>query len=175
MAADPERPIPLSQWETAFAFSERERLYDKISDARFLAILRDENTTAYTVNMDTNSFGEYLFVTLGRPTADSPAVLVTFFGLGYHEQRERWITQEWSWYTPTPMKGKNDQPMPKDEAERIIQERRDEITPYITDTQPSKRAQLFALLADLTDEDGAYSEMEDLEGLMGGLFGEDDE
>lgn len=173
MASDPERPICLSQCETAFGFTEKERLYDRIRDARFLALLHDEQTTVHQVAVDTNSFGEYLFVTLGRPGADTQRLLVTFFGLGYHEQRERWITEDWGWYTTTPMQGKNDEAIPKAEAEHLVQERRAQIAPYISDIQPSKRAQLFALFADLTDEDGAYSEIEDLEGLTGGFF--DDE
>lgn len=175
MASDPERPIRLSQWELAFGFNEKERLYDRMRDERFLSLLRDEQTTVHQVTLDTNNFGEYFFVTLGRLSADTQQVMVTFFGLGFHEQRERWITEEWGWYTTAPMKARNDKEIPKAEAERLIQERRDQIAPYITDVQPSKRAQLFALLADLTDEDGAYSEMEDLEGLMGGLLYEDDE
>lgn len=174
MPSDAERPSRLSQWERAFDFSEKERLYDRIRDERFLALLRDEQTTVHQVTLDTNSFGEYLFVTLGRPSADTQQVMVTFFGLGYHEQRERWITDNWGWYTTTPIKGKNDAAIPKAEAERLIQERRDQIAPYLSDVQPSKRAQLFALLADLTDEDGAYSELEDLEGLIGGFLDDED-
>lgn len=34
----------------------------------------------------------------------------------------------------------------------------------------SKRAQFFALLADLSDEDGVSINMEDLEDLIGSLF-----
>lgn len=123
--SDPERPIRLSQWEVTF--TEKERLYDRISDQRLLAILQAEQTTVHQITIDTNSFGEYLFVTLGRPNEEAQQVLVTFFGLGYHEQRERWIIQDWGWYTTTPMKGRNDDEIPKTEAERLIQERRDQI------------------------------------------------
>jgi len=44
----------------------------------------------------------------------------------------------------------------------LVQARIDEIAPNISTKRQSKRAQLYELLADLTDEDGAATELEDM-------------
>jgi hypothetical protein len=57
----------------------------------------------------------------------------------------------------------------KPETEELLSDRLREIEPHITQEEPSVRGKLFAWLADLTDEDGAYTELQDLdpEGLGG--------
>jgi hypothetical protein len=60
----------------------------------------------------------------------------------------------------------------KQEAQARLQARLEEIRPYVTPVEPSQRARLFEMLADLTDEDGAYTELEDLEDLGLGYFDE---
>ncbi|MCC7451782.1 MAG: hypothetical protein IT324_30515 [Anaerolineae bacterium] len=54
------------------------------------------------------------------------------------------------------------QKLDSDDAQAWIQERIDEITPSIKPHQQSKRAKLFEMLADLTDEDGATTELDDM-------------
>jgi hypothetical protein len=49
-----------------------------------------------------------------------------------------------------------------EEAEQLLQQRRAEIAPLVGKTTQSGRGKLFEMLADLTDEDGALSEMEDM-------------
>ena len=43
----------------------------------------------------------------------------------------------------------------------------EKVAANIFDEPPSKWAQLFEMLADLTDEDGAYAELDDLSDLFG--------
>ena len=50
-----------------FGFTELERLYDRISHARLEAILADEQTTIHEIDVSSNAFGEFLFVTASRP------------------------------------------------------------------------------------------------------------
>ena len=57
----------------------------------------------------------------------------------------------------------------QEEAEQLIQARQEDIAPYVTTGGQSKRGKLFEMLADMGDEDGAYSELEDL----GPLFFDD--
>ena len=66
---------------TGFNFTEHERLYDRISHARFLAFVQQPDIVVHEVKEDGNSFGEYLFVTLGSQA--DPGKLLTFWGLGY--------------------------------------------------------------------------------------------
>jgi len=152
-----------------FRLTDREQLYDFINDARFQAILQSEETTVHQITVDTNNYGEFIFVTLSREAAGKPRFM-TFWGLGFHEKRERWLTQEWRFHEsyirnfPAPMS--------KEEALAEIQQRRDEIAYEATDTTPSKSAILFSLLADLTDEDGASIELEDLD--QGGYLLDED-
>lgn len=149
------------QPKRAFEFTEREELHDRISDARFRAMLADERTTIHSIALDTNNYGEFLFVTVSRPT-DDETQSVTFWGLGFHEYRERWLTNQWRWYESTLHPKFREVHLEKDAALKVIEERRIDIGPDVG-SQPSqsKRAQLFELLADLTDEDGAYMELED--------------
>lgn len=144
---------------SAFGFTERERLYDRISEQRFQAILADESTQIHELQVSTNTFGEFLFVTVSRPH-EQQWQSITFYGLGYHEYRERWIADTWSWYETA--RDLTKIALNRDTALRQIAERRADIAPYLTNTQQSQRGKLYELLADLTDEDGAYSELTDM-------------
>jgi hypothetical protein len=154
----------------AFGLSENERLLYRITDKRLRKIVADEQTTIHKISLDANNYGEFLFVTVSREVADKP-VIITFYGLGHHEYREQWFTDEWYWYQGNPFSTILQSTLSKPEAEKQIQARCDEIVAYVTDHTPSQAAQLFAMLADLTDEDGAYTEMEDMGGFADfGLF-----
>ncbi len=142
-----------------FAFNENERLFDRISHTRFLELLANEQTVIHEVDLSTNSFGEFLFVTTSH-TENNAAQTTTFWGMGYHESRERWLTSTWSWFDS--QRRFDGQPLSKEDALAQIEARRQDVLGWDTHAKPSKRAELFALLADLTDEDGALSEIEDL-------------
>lgn len=157
---NPEIPQPHS----GFAFTEHERLYDRVSDARFMEIVRDEHTSVHEISTSTNSYGEFLFVTLSRPTASGPRDCITFYGLGYHDRRERWITDTWSWYDAHQSEERMEVRIDWAEVEILLQNRREEIAEdmrHFSSVQ-SQSALLFELLADLTDEDGAATELDDL-------------
>jgi hypothetical protein len=90
---------------------------------------------------------------------------MTFYGLGFHEARERWITKEWFWYQASPYPELLRQRLDKTDAEEMIRQRLESISPFCNQNTQTRRGNLFELLADLTDEDGALAEMEDLESL----------
>jgi hypothetical protein len=166
-----EHRRPYHSAEEVFGITDREKLWDKVSDIRFNAILQDPQTTIHEVTTSYNNYGEYLFVTVSRER-DGQRRALTMWGLGYHESREQWITDHWRYHS-TNMSFVTGKELTLEEAQRLIQERREEIQPYITDDPPSDRAMLFSLLAELVDEDGASVELEDLENLMGShLFGD---
>lgn len=158
-----------------FGLTGKERLYSRVSDKRFQAILTDPTTVIHQVAVDNNLFGEYLFITLSRMDGEQRSAL-TFYGLGYHDEREQWVTEVWHWYVSQSLSRATQHQISLAEAQQQIQARREEIAPFMTEYNPSRRALLFALIADLTDEDGAVTEMEDLErlGYADLLWGESD-
>lgn len=168
-----EQPQP----SNAFEFTEREKLFDRVSDARFQELLEDERTVIHRIELSANNYGEFLFVTVSLPGAASRPVgerksVVTMFGLGYHEYRERWLTDEWFWYEAFSRRELIEQTIPREEVEEILRERKAEIAPYISRQTQSGRGKLFEMIADLTDDDGAVAEMEDL-GDLADWFDED--
>lgn len=143
-----------------FDFTEREKLYDKITHERFTAILAQSDVDIHEVQESTNSFGEYLFVTLSC-RSEHPKKLYTFWGLGYHEYRERWVVDTWQWYES--QRDKTNLPkLNKLEALAQIKEREEFARSSATSDKQSPHGELYEALADLTDEDGALTELEDL-------------
>lgn len=152
-----EQPQP----SEPFIFTESEKLWDKLSDSRFRTLLDDPQTTIHKAEVDSNDYGEFLFVTVSRSEEGRQQVL-TFYGYGYHEYRERWYTEEWACYRTNPFPKTMEQRLTREEAEELLEARRIDIALYITVATQTKRGRFFEMLAELTDDDGAISEMEDL-------------
>ena len=145
----------------AFGLTERERLWDRVSHERFLQILSDPKTQVHALEESHNNYGEYLFVTLSRP-GGKQRIFLTFYSLGFHEYRERWVYQEWYWYESVRGAGMEHRRVPRNAARQQIDERYRECQASARHDAQTNRGRIFELLADLTDEDGAYTEMEDL-------------
>jgi hypothetical protein len=147
-----------------YGFTKKECLNWRINNDRFSAILEDDQTMIHQVKESTNSFGDFLFVTTSREGRNG-RISMTFYGLGFHEFRERWFTDEWYWYQSNFHPNLLSEQLTKKEAQELIQQRFKNILPEITETIQSERGRLFEMLADLTDEDGAWAEMQDMENL----------
>lgn len=154
-----------------FEFSEHEKLWDRIGDDRFRALIEDEGTTIHSLKVDANSYGEFAFVTASREV-EGQRSFITFWGMGYHEHRERWIADQWRWYKAHPYPETLEQKVTLEEAQAILEQRRQEIAPYVTEETQTARARLYEMLADLTDEDGALIELEDLGEAADWLLGD---
>lgn len=150
-----------AQPEDGFGFSRNEVVWDRVSQARLMLLLADDATQVHRVERSENRFGAFLFVTLSRPTAVGRAY-VTFWGAGKHEYRDRWLTEEWFWYRAEPAGQVAESVLNKDEVDAIIRRRLEEIAPYAAHNRQSRQGRLFEHLADLTDDDGALAEWEDL-------------
>ena len=172
MSAEHREPPRRKTSAEEFGFTERERLFDKVSHARFFEFLDDPKTKVHRIEESTNSYGEYLFVTISRPDTKK-RILVTFYGLGYHEYREKWIAEDWYWYVSVQSSLIAQPTIPRGEAKRLIEERYREVKAYAQQDTQTRQGQLFEMLADLTDEDGAWAEMQDMPGWL--LDDEDDE
>ena len=165
-----ERPKPGDE----FGFTKQEQLFDRVTHERLMEFIDDSVTTVHRMEASSNSFGgDFLFVTLSKPGQDR-RIVVSFWGLGFHEGRERWLTDEWFFHFSTASFINAEKVLPKSEVRQNIEDRWATIAAYPKDPQ-SKRGQLFEMMADLTDEDGALVEMQDLEDLGWWLLGDEDD
>jgi hypothetical protein len=167
----------------AFAFSESEWLSDQITHARFLRLLHDPDTRVLAMNETTNSYGEFLFVTVAgvMPTVTRPSLAgdghftLTFWGLGFHDARECFLLDLWRFHEAQLVDEKAPA-LNKATCLKEIEARRRQCEAEAANTPaPSSRAAAFAFFAELGDEDGALTELEDLEALgvdVEGLFDE---
>ncbi|NJM40669.1 MAG: hypothetical protein HC853_07820 [Anaerolineae bacterium] len=168
-----------------FSFTESELLAKQITHARFLELLNHSGPAIHTVRVTTNLYGEFQFVTISAQipklnsweTPSSDRRSITFWGLGYHDSRERWLCDEWRWHpSQQPSDPAHALRLSKPHVLNELAERHAFCRTEAQAAEPaSARAQLFALFADLGDEDGATTMLEDME-MMGvdvdGLFDE---
>ena len=159
----PERYRPKRPYEI-FGITEEEVTRWRVPDERLKEILAIPDTTINTIQVSSNTYGEFLFLTASRGRGEK-RVCMSFYGLGYHEYRERWISNEWFWrQTPTRFVPAH-QPIAQEEALAQLSDRLDEISPYLTEDTQTETGRMFEALADITDDDAALSEMQDL-GLL---------
>lgn len=140
-----------------------EQLFARITTERLLEIIAHNDTTVHAIELASNSYGEFLFVTTSRFGSEG-SIHITFWGAGYHEYRERWLTKEWFWHQTDDGSSKLASEMDREAARANIQERIAEVSQYSNDTRQSSRGKLFELLADLTDDDGAIVDVDELAG-----------
>jgi len=164
MAQEHIQKAPRPRPEAEFGLTEQERQRGRVNQERLWGFLDDEATTVHRIEESYNNYGEFAFVTLSRP-GQGRRVLITFWGAGYHEYRERWLMEEWHWHLSNPYPEWMEQDISRDEAKAQLQERLAAIRPDVNQAMPTKQGKLFELLADLTDEDAAYIEMQDLDDL----------
>lgn len=155
---------------TAFGFTYTENLFNTISDERFLDLLRAADTVVHSAEVSSNAHGEFLFVTASRANGDRREV-VGFWGQGFHDRRDRYLLDEWRWYVSTHRLGA-DEAVEKEELLKLIAERRQELEIDAKGYRQSARGEFYEQLADLTDEDGAATEMDDLGDMFDDGFGQ---
>ncbi|MCA9910324.1 MAG: hypothetical protein KC519_16810 [Anaerolineae bacterium] len=153
------------QPDDAYGFTEREKLFDRISDSRFQTILAETQTAIHEISLSANSYGEFLFVATSRPVGQGRAA-ITFFGLGLHEQRDRLIVDEWFWYDSSLTPERMSHNVDRETAQDIIRDRRHDVDISAAGHVQSRRGRLFEMLADLTDDDGAIADFDEFEALL---------
>src|SRR4051794_5908978 len=88
---------PTQERYTAFGFTYKENLYDMVGHKRLLELIQAEETIVHQAQVSSNNYGEFLFITASRPKGDKREV-ASFWGLGFHDRRDRYILDEWNWY-----------------------------------------------------------------------------
>jgi len=156
----PERPHWQKPYEV-FDITEAEVACWRVTDEKLREILANPNTTTHTIKMDTNTFGEFFFLTASRGKGQQ-RVCMTFYGLGFHEYRERWITEEWFWHQAPTDSVSLTEKLSFEKVQSKLTERLDEITPKVSKNKQTDLGRMFDCLADTTDDDAALAEMQDL-------------
>jgi len=159
----PERPGWQKPYE-AFGITEAEVTRWRVSDERLREILANPNTTTHTIKLSTNTFGEFLFLTASRGGGQQH-VCMTFYGLGYHKYRERWLHKEWFWYQSQGNHVDIQSQLSEEEVNEKLDGRLAEISSLFGEDTQTELGVMFEQFADLTDDDAALAEMQDL-GLL---------
>jgi len=156
-----------SQPNEPFSFSEHEQLFDHISDTRLQALLANPHTEVLSAEISSNSYGEFLF--LKTRLHPDHTLEHTLFGYGFHEHRDRWLIDEWFFYSAPPLSKKSETPLNTDEVFELLAQRKAEVSANAHSHRQTRRGQLFDMIADLTDDDGALSDFDDFEQLLDDL------
>lgn len=152
-----------------FRFTEHEQIFSHVTHARFRELVFDPQTTIHRARVDCNTYGEFVFITASRLKGEGREVY-TFWGLGLHEYRDRWLMDTWFYHRANQYPAEMKLQMEQAEVEELLRERQAEIVPYAEEHRQSRHGQMFEDLAELTDDDGTLADLEDLEGLMGAFF-----
>lgn len=148
--------------ESKFGLTEREKLWDKVSHKRFVEILNQDDIEVTGINEDYNDYGEFMFVSLTNFSSiryGAPETIV-FYGLGYHENADKYLVDTWEFYDSS--SDKNPRKMNKSSAISKINSRKREIEQEAKDYKQGERGQMFDLLSEMSDDDGATTFMDDL-------------
>lgn len=135
-----------------------------MSDEKLKEIIASPATTTHAVELSTNAFGEFLFLTASRGRGQQRICMI-FYGLGYHEYRERWISEEWFWHQAPSNSVQIQRVIPGEEVTEKLEKRLTEISSHLNEDTQTELGRTFEQLANLTDDDAALAEMQDL-GLL---------
>ena len=138
-----------------------EVLYDRVKHETLMKLI-DRAEYIYYFNESSNDYGRFLFIGLAL-RYNNELIPITFYGLGYHELRDKYLVDEWFFYLSNYFMLERRVNMSKEEIKKIIEQKRKELKEIAKNHKPSKRGILFSEIADLTDEDGALSIFEDLD------------
>ena len=154
--------------EEVYGLTRNEQLFDRVSDVRFREIISQVETLVHEMQVSANNWGEFLFVSTSR-VLENECHRLTFWGCGFHELRERWISEEWFFYRGHPSAEREENLLSDEEIQAQLESRLVEMPAPSATQMPSQRGQLFEVLADLMDEDGAWAELDDMDDLLSDL------
>ena len=152
-----ERPHQRRPYEI-YGLTDEEASCLRVTDDRLKEILATPDTTPRTLKLSTNMFGEFLFLTTSRGVGPE-SVYMTFYGLGYHKYRERWISDEWFWYQSNESAVDFSTPISGEEVIDQLEQRLTEISPNLDKDTQTERGRKFEHFAELFDDDAALTAM----------------
>ena len=144
-----------------FGITDEEVSRRRVNNESLNEILSNNNTSVHSVQISSNLYGEFLFLTCNRGIGAKRACM-TFYGLGYHKYRERWLSEEWFCYHIPPSLVAGHKTVSKEDTEEVLAQRLADIRPHLVENTQTERGRQFGILADLTDDDVALSVLRDL-------------
>ncbi len=144
-----------------FGITEEEVSRWRVNNESLNEILSNNKTIVHTVKLSSNLYGEFLFLTCSRGTGAERACM-TFYGLGYHKYRERWLSEEWFCYHIHPSLFAVHKTVSKEDTGEVLAQRLVDIQSHLVENTQTERGKQFGILANLTDDDVALSVLRDL-------------
>jgi len=147
--------------------SKREVLFDRVSEETLRKLIRRAKRIYY-LKESSNLYGEFLFIGL-LFDYKGEEIAITFYGLGYHEGRDRYFIDEWHFYWDANFdvfKDKYTESYSVEEVLEKIRERKEEIIEEAKEHKQSREGRIFEEIADLSDDDAALIFMEDYGGCI---------
>ena len=144
-------------------FTDDEDLFDKITLKRAKEIIQKDDVLVYSSEISFNTYGEFLFITFTFADLCNEERIFVIHGLGEHCERERWVG-DFNINTGQEYNIRDTVPIDKGEVLKQINERA-KLKKHYTYEQ-SYRGELYDILADIGDEDGAASILEDYDFML---------
>ncbi len=158
-----------------FTFTESELLSGRLPHARFTELVNQHGTHIHEIKLSTNLYGEFQFITLSayipkliwQSDAKSSRQVVTFWGMGYHDSREIWECDQWRWHEAQ-LVG-DESKLVRLAKPNVWLEINERVAFCVGEAKaappPTTHANAFAFFADMGDEDGATTMLEDMAAL----------
>lgn len=143
-----------TQLRNPFGLTENEALWDRVTFDRLKEFIQKCDKVVSS-SRGANTYGEFRFVTL---VIGNYALVL--YGHGWHGFREQYLGK---WHIHLGHYWKEDRERPGLDKGKVLEELDREAPDYETVAQArSHAAYLFSTLAEMGDEDGAYTELQDL-------------
>ena len=127
-------------------FNENEKLYDRVTHIKLLDLIKHHKVIS--CNIDSNSFGEFLFIELLIQNSS-----ITFYSLGYHDLRDEYLLNHWHFYTGNSYNSSKH--LNKKNVLKLINDRFAKISNLNFNHKRSKRGYQFSEIADIFGDDTA--------------------
>ena len=131
--------------------TENEALFSRVSYSRLKEIIKNPDVEVAELERTTNTYGEFLFISIMEKENPFPIV---FYGFGIHEYRSQYLNDTIHYYSGNLI----------DEPKRISKayalktiEKNHSKWKKIEAREPIEEDTLFSEMADIADEDGAMS------------------
>lgn len=155
--------------DNAYSFlTKNEKLFERIGEEKLFKLIGDGIVVPRMCEVDDNSFGEWLFINcLVAAKPERSIMFVSKFGFHYHKE-EYEMDRAYGFYTGGKIYGDSGRDITLEEVAKEADEYRTEMERnaklYNNDEDPErkKRNDMYDLMAELGDEDGALGEMRDL-------------
>lgn len=140
-----------------FGITKDEALWDRVTFERVKELVRHPQAKVVDCSRGANNWGEFRFVTL---VIGEYALCV--YGHGWHEYKEEYVSG-WSVNCANYWKEYKEHPgLNKGQVIRELEAEAPDYEPVTRTKRKSESAYLFSMLAEMGDEDGAYTELQDL-------------